>query len=206
MAKLVFPSFIKEGRGRMEDVVLGSWKGIQYMKPYRKSKSSSDNQKQIRAAFGSLSLDWKSLGGTIHKAWEKRVQGRSMTGYNVFMAENMPRRRAGELILLSVGLGELPALSGFMAATGNASGEIVCGFNTPAENHILTFFARNEEEGPNSGMVKRIEAGKAGASAFTITGLDPGARYSVYAVITDLAFPEATSVSESCGVFAVAGK
>ena len=207
MAKLTFPSYIKEGHGRMEDAVLSSWKGIPYMKAYKKPSSTSltENQKEIRASFRSLAEDWKSLSGIIRESWNVSVKGISRTGYNAFIGENLARRRAGEPIELSFSMGE-DMLTGLTAETGTATGEIICSFIPPESGRHVSFFVRRETDSKGESFITRHDAGPDPASPLTIEGLDAGSEYSVYAVVTDAAYDEAASISRSAPAMAVSGE
>jgi hypothetical protein len=54
----------------MEDAVFVNWKGITYMRPYKKQKSvNSPKQVEVRMAFSSVPADWKYLPGLIAETW-----------------------------------------------------------------------------------------------------------------------------------------
>ena len=204
MARLVYPSFIKTGHGRMEDVILSSYRGVPYMKPYRKKRdTSTPGQVEVRNAFTAMVGNWKWITGIMRVAWDRSIGNRPLTGYNSFIGTNVNRYRAGQALVVSVPMGEDPLLN--LAAEAGTSGEIRCSFlPAPAGRHV-TFFAHRQSDGEDQGAVSRHDAGADPASPFVIPGMVPGRRYYVYAVVTDRAYNEATSVSASSGVAVTAG-
>jgi len=203
MARIILPSYIKEGHGRMDDAVLAKWKGVTYMKPYKKSVSRSEKQVFVRKVFKSLSADWKSLTGIIRGSWEFFVQGKSLTGLNAFIAANFNHRRAGEPLELCPAMGE-EILMNFTAEAGSAPGEITCSFLQPAEGCHITFFTREVTELDTQPGFMRHDAGAGSVSPFTLTGLEQGAQYHVFAVVTDAEYVNASTVSVSVSASAEA--
>lgn len=199
MAKIKLPSYLKEGNGRMEDAVLTRWKGISYMKPYRKPKDAQTQaQVEIRSAFSSVVADWGYLSGIVHTAWNKSVEGQDLTGYNAFIGTNSEYRRKGEILELCPAYGEEMVIN-FTAAAGSVGGTISCSFAPLAAGKHLTLFIRKNVTEGKANPVIRQDCGADPVSPVTVSSLKAGAAYSVYAVVTDAVYAEAKSVSQSAG-------
>ena len=87
------------------------------------------------------------------------------------------------------------------------TGEIVCEVTYPpafAGRH-LTVFTRKRVNGVPVGIYARHDMGEAGASTVSVTGLEAGSEYSVYAILTNAPYTEAVTVSASVGVISHTG-
>jgi L-asparaginase/Glu-tRNA(Gln) amidotransferase subunit D len=69
----------------------------------------------------------------------------------------------------------------------------------------VTFFLRRETDTGAGLVITGYGTGADPVSPFTITGLEAGMQYRVYAVVTDKVYAEAETVSESGAAMAVAG-
>lgn len=206
MAHIKLPSYIKEGGGRMEDAVIVTKKnGSSYMMVYKKySRGNTENQVAVNRAFSTVITDWKYLTGIIRNAWSSSSDNPNVSGYNLFIAENVTRRRAGEPLMLCPGMGQ-ELLMNFTAAPGAAAGSIACSFLPPEQGCHVTFFTRRVTMPGEKAPVTRHDAGTGAQSPFTITGLEPDAGYHVYAVVTDAAYEEASTISQSVAAVSAAG-
>lgn len=205
MAKVKLPSYLKEGSGRMEDAVLVTMpNGNMYMRPYKKVFSRTPKQEEVRNAFSTLVADWKYLDGVIRSAWNFSTKGRNATGFNAFTGANVSLRRAGEPVMLCIGLGE-EILMNFTAEPGISSGEINCSFSAPESGCHVTLFARQEVEPGIKSPFKRYDTGSDPVSPFIITGLESGSQYYIYAVVTDEQYDTALTVSQSVAALTIAG-
>ena len=203
MAKIKLPSYIKEGGGRMEDAVIVTRGGKSYMMIYKKHDSgNSMGQKAVRSAFKTIVSDWKYLEGIISEAWSMPNRGTNVSGYNSFLGANMLRRRDGQPVILCPGMGEEQIMN-FTAVPGKCAGEILCSFQPVGTGNHIAYFARRVTEPGIKAAITRYDAGA--ASHFTITGLDAGAQYHIWAVVTDRAYTEATTVSASAAAVSLAG-
>ncbi len=205
MAKITLPSYIKEGHGRMEDAVIVTRNGTSYMMVYKKgNRGKSVNQQAVQDAFKTVVADWKYLTGIISRAWDVYSSDENVSGYNSFMGVNAPHRRAGEPLELCTGMGE-EILMNFAAGPGSAAGEILCTFLPAEAGCHVTFFARKEVEDGIKSPITRYNAGADAVSPFTITGLETGADYFIYAVVTDAVYENALTVSQSVAASSKAG-
>ncbi len=196
MAKVTLPSYIKDGRGRMEDAVMFQWKGQTYMRHYKKRENITEKQQEVRNAFSTLANDWKCLRGAVQSSWKMYVEGERMLGLNAFIGENVPRRRSGMPIVISKGFGERP-LENFTVEAGTNAGEIHCTFDSPAEgSHVTVFVSKQAEEGKHFEMT-RHDLGADPSVPCPIAGLESGADYHVYAIVTNAAYEDAETLSES---------
>ena len=197
MARIKLPSYIKEGNGRMEDAVLVTRGGESYMMIYKKHDSgNSAEQEAVRTAFKTVVMDWRYLDGIIREAWAMPTKGTNVSGYNNFMGANVIRRRDGQPIVLCPGMGE-EILMNFEALPGSAAGDISCTFLAPEQGCHVTFFTRRITEPGVKALITRHDAGANPVSPHVITGLETGAQYHVFAVVTDKAYTEAATVSAS---------
>ena len=204
MAKITLPSYIKEGHGRMDDAVIVTRKGTNYMMVYKKTKREQTvNQQAVQDAFKTVVADWKYLTGIIRKSWDVYTGDTNVSGYNAFMGVNISHRRAGEPLELCAGMGE-EILMNLTAAPGTA-GEIVCTFLPTETGRHITFFSRKEVEPGIKSPISRHDSGTGTVSPFTITGLETGANYYIYAVVTDSQYDSALTVSQSVAVSSIAG-
>ncbi|PKL18216.1 MAG: hypothetical protein CVV49_07110 [Spirochaetae bacterium HGW-Spirochaetae-5] len=205
MARIKLPSYIKEGSGRMEDAVLVTRNGSSYMMVYKKQdRTATVGQKEVQDAFKTVVYDWKFITGIVKDSWDNCGDDENVSGYNAFIGENIPHRRAGEPLELCKGMGE-EILVNFTAAPGSSSGEIACSFLPPEAGCHVSIFTRKDEEPGVKSPISRHDAGADPVSPFTITGLESGASYSIYAVVTDAEYGSAMTVSQSVAAVSVAG-
>jgi hypothetical protein len=199
-------SLVKENRGKLGDVVFSEWKGIPYVRDYVKNEDpGTPKQKEVRTAFTSLTKLWKSNNGVMRMSWDEYVNSRklSMTGYNAFIGANSKKERAGEPLELFRPMGEEP-LADFAAEAGASSGEITCTFTPPGNGSHITFFTRKVPGNGEIELLSKHDAGSGTATPYTLTGLEPGAAYHVYGVVTDAAYDESAMVSAAVTASALA--
>ncbi len=169
--------------------------------------ANTPKQRKVRAAFKEVLTLWKQIDGIVASAWKSHGARKRITGHTRFMGENANLVRLGRPLTLCLEFG-MEGLSRLTAAPGDAAGEIVCEYGVieGEERPYLTFYTRKKENGKPNGVLTRVDAGAADGGSFTLTGLEEGAEYQVYAVTTDAPYPEATMVSASlCAEAAAAG-
>jgi len=163
-------------------------------------------QMSVRQSFAYIGDLWKGSNSVMRKSWENFAKGKKYTGYNSFIAANVPRKRANHTLELFKEMGEERVLD-FTAATGSSAGQVTLSFSLPEESagKHLTVFAQPDENGAEYRPFRRFDLGAGAVSPVAIDGLKPGKPYHVYAVLTDAAYNEATRVSESVSAEVVAG-
>ena len=209
MSKVKLSPIITDVRNRMGNVVFSKWKDTNYVRQYTTySTGNSERQAAVRDAFATAVSVWKSAGSTLHAAWDNYAQEQNinMSGYNAFIKANIGRildNTAMELFK-STGENEPSSLS---AGSAPASGEIICEFILPAsleQRHVI-FFVQRITDGKPADTIAMYEAGADPVSPFSITGLEPGAEYHVYAIIADADYANAVTISAAAVITTAAG-
>ena len=207
MAKIALNILVSDVRNRLGNIVFSKWKKTNYVREYiTYSRGSTAKQAEVRSAFKILSSVWKITGLPMQNSWNHFASGNNMTGRNAFIGDNMKKMLAIQPLDLFKPLGENTVVS-LNAVTGTA-GAISCTFSMPqgSTDKYLFFFAQKKDAaGKGTENIKRFDTGLNPVSPFSITGLDAGAEYFVYAVIADAAYENATKVSESVSGSAKAG-
>ncbi|HOO73616.1 MAG TPA: DUF6266 family protein [Spirochaetota bacterium] len=169
-------------------------------------KSSTPAQVKVRSTFSMLIDAWNGISGIVQSGWNALATRNRMTGFNAFMKHNFSACFEGAAVRLSAGIGDLAPVT--LNAASGVSGEISCEFS-PAPltdgRHLVLFYQKISGE-QKSRPLEHIDFGENAASPVSITGLEPGATYAVYAVVTDSAFAESSAVSESSGVIGTSGE
>ncbi len=200
------PAFMKV-RKKLGNMVFYAKNGeILARKLPAKREQNSQAQDEITAAFTQVGYDWKYLAGVIQNSWDEAAKSKKGIGYTCFVGANITLQREGNALDLSRSLGQLP-LSGFKAQTGSAAGEIVCEFawGTANAGKHVTFFIQKRENNLATGDIVRVDGGADPVSPYTLSGLEPGVEYFAYAVVTEKAYAEATTVSIARSAICTAG-
>ncbi|MBN2041374.1 MAG: hypothetical protein JW864_15140 [Spirochaetes bacterium] len=209
MSKVTLSPLITDVRNRMGNVVFSKWKDTNYVRQYSAhSRGSSERQLEIRDAFATAVLVWKSAGSTLHAAWDAYAeeQNINMSGYNAFIKANIGRILDNTAMELFKSTGENEPVS-LSAGSGPASGEIICEFILPAgteQRHVI-FFVQRIIDGKPANSIAMYESGADPASPFSITGLEPGAEYHVYAIAADADYANAGNISAAASLTTTAG-
>lgn len=101
--------------------------------------------------------------------------------------------------------GESPVLA--MTAAPGTSGSIACTFTLAPESvekHLI-LAAQKLENGKPVGAIRIVDVGTNATSPYSITGLEPGVQYAVYAMMADNGCLLSTTISASISATAVAG-
>ena len=83
-------------RGRIgKDMIASSWKGIPYLRTYRKPRNPrSGPQQENRHSFGDAAAAWRGLSPAEQRAYNRKAV--RMSGLNLFVRKRMKaRKRAG---------------------------------------------------------------------------------------------------------------
>ncbi|MBN1532976.1 MAG: hypothetical protein JXA20_09965 [Spirochaetes bacterium] len=200
MAVIKLNEMITDVRNKKGTNVYSRWKGLNYVRCHngQVKDANTESQRAVRAAFAALTRSWKGLAAVMKESWEHAVRGMNMTGYNSFIASNFGRMKGFEAITLSRGTGEA-AVRGFSAAAGAQAGEIACTFEALPEGRELTVFAQRK----GNGGELTFHRGN-GSGCFTVQGLEQGAEYHLYAVVSAGDIDTSKTVSESVSASAKA--
>lgn len=193
-----------------------------------KQNGATPAQEVVREAFTELAGSWKYLEGIVQDSWNAAAKRKKrLKGYSAFLGANIDRQRKARPLELAKSFGE-KALVSFGAQAGAASGTIDCSFvkNASDADKYVTIFHQKKANAANGGAgtdatggddadgfdgdagneIVRVECGNDGASPVTVSGLEPGAEYFLYAVVTDSAYGEATAVSMARAALCRAGE
>lgn len=206
MAKVSFSSLVTDVRNRVGNVVFSKWRQTHYVREYVPyAGEPTPNQLAVRTAFTLLVSVWKNMNGIMHASWDNFSKNQNMTGYNAFLGKNSNKIRNGEPLELFREFGLAPLAS--LSASAGASGSVVCQFTMPEDSagRRVTFFSQKIINGNETAEIKKHEAGPDPLSPYTISGLEPGASYFIYAVMTDSAYADASAVSAAVSASAAAG-
>jgi hypothetical protein len=198
----VFESFSKQ----IGDLVFYTLNGKTHVRRKVIPKNPrTPEQVEVRNALSELANDWSSMNGLMHKGWSVWSVKKGMKPNNAFVSENFDRQREGLPVDLFRAVGTL-VLSSFTAEPG-ASGEITCSFAIEGDTagKQMYFFTKKKDNGAASGEISMHTGGADPVPPFVISGLEPGAEYCVYAVVTNGVYSSATEVSQSLGLVCTAG-
>ncbi len=198
----VFESFAKQ----IGDLVFYTYNG----KTHVRRKGNPGNPKTpgqviVRNSLVELVTDWSNTNGVLHEGWKQWAGKRKMKGNNAFVSQNFEKQRAGQPVELFKPVGDLKLLE--FSATEGGSGSLECTFNIKGggADKYLYIFTKKRTESFADGELVMHSVGEQPVSPCTVTGLEPGAGYCVYAAVTNGEYSAATEVSASIGVIARAG-
>lgn len=209
MSKVKFNPIVESFQSAMGNLVYLDYDGEPFVRRrVIPSNPNTEAQRSVRDAFAMLSRDWKKFGRIIKAAWTasaKKSRKKRMRGLAAFIGANARKQRAGEPLELCPGFGEEP-LSSFSAVPGSAAGSIDCSFtrSSSGEGKHLSLFVQKKENGHAGGDLTHISLGAGQMSPYTLTNLEGGASYYVYAILTDRAYEEASTVSASSAALSTA--
>jgi hypothetical protein len=206
MGKVRTNAAIKGFSNNIDGFVYYERDGKAFVRPYFKpSDPKTAKQRKVREAFLVLVETWKQVNGIMRESW--RLEGRKtkISGFNSFLGKNANLQRNGEPLALCVGNNSTAPLAEIFAQPGTNAGEIQVSFNPVNGGHHLAIFTQMKGTGTACGPLARHDAGANPPSPFTVTGLEPGKTYHVYAVVTDAAYDGAAEISASSAAVSVAG-
>lgn len=201
MATIKLNPLITDLRKKMGTNVFSKWKGTNYVRVYTAPRDrQSPGQVATRRAFANLVNIWKGLGRPLHEAWRQSAAGANMTGYNLFIADNFQAMKADRPLQLSRA-NHIDAVGGFTVTAGSRPGEVLCSFTDERDrNKVITLFTQELGKSAMSdallASIIRHEV-SSDASPVALRGLNAGARYAVYAVVSEGPFNSATRFSNS---------
>lgn len=157
----------------------------------------SVKQSEVRNAFTGTVAVWKNLSAMLKDSWNAYAKKSKKTGYMVFIGKNTVKFRNGEALEISAGTG-LEGPKSFSAAPGN-SGEIECKtiFPENSSSQTMHLIAQKVTDKILSPDLIFSEAQCVPEVSHTITGLESGSDYIVYAYISDSIQPDKIKIS-SC--------
>jgi len=186
------------GAGSDRGLALCREKGRFYVFLYEKPGSARlVRWKEARRAYIKLVEDWHMVGGVQHESWSGSSAGTEGRGRRGFIAANMKRQMKGEPLELFRPYRERSVLR-IESGPGSRPGEMAISFaeRLPRGKH-LTLFTQRINGCIASGLFLRHDCGDDQKSCIMLDGLEPGTEYYIYAVASDRAYDEATSVSAS---------
>jgi hypothetical protein len=91
--RITHPSYIKEGSGRMGDLVFYSLYGSSFARLYAKpANPHTEGQRMVRRTFGDAVRSWQKLAdGEKHK-YNRKARHLPMSGYNLFISVYMKEK------------------------------------------------------------------------------------------------------------------
>jgi hypothetical protein len=206
MGKVRTNAAIKGFSNNIDGFVYYERDGRTLVRPYRKpANPNTMKQRKVRSAFLALVETWKHVDGIVRETWGIEGRRKKISGYNAFMGRNANLQRNGEPLTLCTGNNGTAPLADLAAQPGASAGEIQLSFAPVNGGHHLAFFTQKKEKDTAGGPLSRHDAGANAPSPFSVTGLEAGQTYHVYAVITDEAYDAATEVSASATAVGVAG-
>jgi uncharacterized protein with NRDE domain len=93
--KIKHPSYIKEGSGRMGDLVFYSLYGSSFARLYAKPVNpDTEGQRIVRRTFGDAVRSWQKLTDEEKQKYSRKARHLPMSGYNLFISNYMKEKLA----------------------------------------------------------------------------------------------------------------
>jgi hypothetical protein len=197
MGKIHYDPLVKRISSKLGNFVYTSWKGKNVIRTYTKPKSGyTAKQLAVQKTFKEVTFIWKSLPDGMKQSWSQLVKGEQMIEMNAFMQVNSSLITEGKpcVITQSTGVNRIEKLSAASTIAGSIAITYPAQTTVPVMSAVLQKITGNACEPVT--LKLDVPATATGAS---IDGLESGAEYFVYIVVTDKAFNEATKLSESDG-------
>jgi hypothetical protein len=198
MGFIEYDGMIKRIGCKLDNRVYTSWKGQNIIKTYTKRRNVkySDKQLVVRKAFREVGVMWNSIPAKLKASWKGCSDGQMLTDYSIFVRSNMPTITDGKPGKLTYPAG-MEKIAGMTAASA-AAGAVTVSYPVLAVTPVLSAFVRKISEDEGEPVTAKVDLG-ATTSTATIDGLESGAEYYVYLIVTDKAFNDSTMMSESEG-------
>lgn len=179
MARITFSPILVDARGKVGDAVFSIWKGINYLRSrVTPANPQSDDQTICREALADCLTLWQSIKVWAKQVWTKAASGYPLSGYNLFMKQNIPLTKADGAEIGTPYNEDYVMSTAQTIATGAGTTDIDCAWTADPEveatdkvfaiyHKVDTFAFTKTDDVLNS------------AEALTIDGLEAEALYSV---------------------------
>ena len=193
MAKITFDPLVQSISNGLGNFVYATRDDKGYIrKRPRKAAWVTPSQTRHRQLFGSAAGAWKAVSDAIRKSWTLQRTSAGVNEFNIFMAQNMPRLKSGEPMILTHGSGlDAPAVS---AASGTA-GEIALSYTAGATPQLLSVYLQGI--GENGRIVFTQAAADSPQTHISLADLPSGSEAIVYCVFSDKPMADASRISAS---------
>jgi hypothetical protein len=197
MGKIQYDPLVQNISSKLGNFVYTGWKGKNVIRTYTKPKAEyTDKQRAIHKTFKEATFFWKSLPDKMKQSWNAVVLGEQMSAMNMFMKKNATLVAESKPCVITQYMG-MSRITGLSAASTAAGSIAVMYPALSAAPFMSAVLQKITESGCEPVTVKADIA--ATATGATIDGLESGAEYFVYFVVTDKNFNESTKISESDG-------
>ena len=177
MARIYLSPLIVDIRAKQADTVFSKWRGINYIRSrVIPANPKTDAQVAIRNALKNLVSLWQGAHYSMRINRNGYATGKPYSGFNSFLSDNIVKERDGNLLVLTKDSG-FQKLESLSAGPGSNSGELNISWSPNADsNHRIVIMIREA----HSGLWVKTHWQTIGNSC-TITGLESGKTYEVYA-------------------------
>lgn len=197
MGAIEYDPIVNRISSRLGNFVYSSWKGKNVIKRYSKrSGAFTENQLRVQKTFKETAFIWKSLPVKMKASWKASINGIAMTEMNMFLSKNTKLIAEGKPCLITRGTG-VDRLSG-LHVTSDTTGSVNISYNTLSASPVISVVLQKITEEECSPLIIENDISATESSA-VVSGLESGAEYYLYVVVTDKPFAEAAKMSESDG-------
>jgi hypothetical protein len=171
-------------RGKVGDIVFGSWRGRQYARSkVTPANPQSVAQTATRAAMAIVVMSWRYLVADIISAWNAAAKGLPKSGFNMFTSANVADEITDNWRTVAPASIGVNNVTGLAFSTGSGAGEIdadwTAGDAEPTDD--VQFVVRIAESGEL--VIQSSWEALVSAETATIDGLTAGQAYVCYAVV-----------------------
>lgn len=177
MARIFLSPLIVDIRAKQSDTVFSKWRGINYIRSrVIPANPKTSAQQAVRQALARLVSLWQGAHYSMRVNRNGYATGLPKSGFNTFIGDNLVDEKEGNLLDLTKDLG-FHKLSNFSASTGSGSGEIDISWSPDASGTKRLVVLVRKQGADSWAAIKTYTLG----NSATITGLEAGATYQVYA-------------------------